>query len=165
VDDRPEEAFKSPGEDKGVGGKQPRLLEPGAELAESGSIFTNAPGRTSRMADAAEILSDYSHREKNSCKRRSISDGSRGLIRYLNQVGMSPEAHRHVKSYIVRLVEDVRSGKETLDGIPVSVHGGDAEAEPEDVPPPAGQRRTADRIIADGPPVDHVRTGDHGPKL
>jgi hypothetical protein len=34
VDDRTEEAFQSPGEDKGVGGKQLRLLEPGwlAEL-------------------------------------------------------------------------------------------------------------------------------------
>jgi hypothetical protein len=53
---------------------------------------------------------------------------------------MSPEAIRDMKPYIVRFVEDVRSGKESLDGIPLPVHGGDAGAEPENVPPVAGQR-------------------------
>jgi hypothetical protein len=64
----------------------------------------------------------------------------RAFVRHLNKAGMSPEAIREMKPYIVRFVEDVRSGKESLDGVPVAVHGGDAGSEPKDVPPAAGQR-------------------------
>jgi hypothetical protein len=45
----------------------------------------------------------------------------RGLVRYLDIAGMSPDAIRNLKPYVVRFVEDVRSGKETIDGIPVPV--------------------------------------------
>jgi hypothetical protein len=71
-----------------------------------------------------------------------IKEMIRGFVRHLNKAGMSPEAIRDMKPYIVRFVEDVRSGKESLDGIPLPVHGGDAGSEPEDVPPAAGQRGT-----------------------
>jgi hypothetical protein len=82
------------------------------------------------MADAAEILSDYTHREKLLQKEVDLGwfEGWSGIS---TKPGLSPEALRHVKPYVVRFVEDVRSGKETIDGIPVPVHGGDAGAEPE----------------------------------
>jgi hypothetical protein len=88
-----------------------------------------------------------------------IKEMIRGIVRHLNKAGMSPEAIRDMKPYIVRFVEDVRSGKESLDGIPLPENGGDAGSEPEDVPPAAGQRgmkySVTDRlpyIMMDDPP-------------
>jgi hypothetical protein len=72
-------------------------------------------------------------------ERNDIKEMIRGFVRHLNKAGMSPEAIREMKPYIVRFVEDVRSGKESLDGIPLRENGGDAESESEDVPPAAGQ--------------------------
>jgi hypothetical protein len=69
-----------------------------------------------------------------------ITEMVRGLIRYLNKAGMSPEAIREMKPYLVRFIEDLQSGKESLDGIPLPVHVGDAGAEPANVPPAAGRR-------------------------
>jgi hypothetical protein len=71
-----------------------------------------------------------------------IKEMIRGFVRHLNKAGMSPEAIRDMKPYIVRFVEDVRSGKESLDGIPLPVHRGDAGSEPEGVAPAAGERGT-----------------------
>ena len=69
-----------------------------------------------------------------------ITEMVRGLIRYLSKAGMSPEAIREMKPYLVRFIEDLQSGKESLDGIPLPVHVGDAGAEPANVPPAAGRR-------------------------
>jgi hypothetical protein len=69
-----------------------------------------------------------------------IKEKIRGLIRYLSSAGMSPEAIREMKPYLVRFIEDVQSGKESPDGIPSPIHGGDAGSEPENVPPAAGRR-------------------------
>jgi hypothetical protein len=71
-----------------------------------------------------------------------ITEMVRGLVEHLKKAGMSPEAMRDMKPYVVRFVEDVRSGRESLDGIPLPAHGDDAGSEPEDVPPAAGQRGT-----------------------
>jgi hypothetical protein len=54
----------------------------------------------------------------------------RGLIRYLSSAGMSPQAIREMKPYLVRFIEDVQSGKESLDGTQLPVPIGDAGAEP-----------------------------------
>jgi hypothetical protein len=69
-----------------------------------------------------------------------ITETVRGLIQSLNRAGMSPESIRELKPYVVRFVEDVRSGKESLDGIPPSVSCRYAGSEPENVPQTARER-------------------------
>src|SRR4029077_11046 len=60
---------------------------------------------------------------------------SRQCGRHNGNGSMADPVSQQMKPYLVRFIEDLQSGKESLDGIPLPVHVGDAGAEPANVPP------------------------------
>jgi len=107
--------------------KKAKLTEPEPAVADDATYKRALPLFKAGAADFANGAMD-------------VKEKIRGLIRYLSSAGMSPEAIREMKPYLVRFIEDVQSGKESLAGIPLPLHVGDAGAEPANVPPAAGRR-------------------------
>ena len=112
-------------------------LEPGKRLVEFAKVRRKLAQAAARKAAAkktkpAEPLADDATYQRAlpffkagaahfADEANDITEMVRGLIRYLNKAGMSPEELLEMKPYVVRFVEDVRSGKQSLDGIPLTV--------------------------------------------
>ena len=72
-----------------------------------------------------------------------VTDMVRALIRHLTKAGMDQGAIQKMKPYVVRFIDDIKDGKESLDVVDepeVHVPASDARSEPEDVSPAEGER-------------------------
>jgi hypothetical protein len=94
--------------------KSAELQPPDADYALYQSLL---PFFKAGMADFANDVID-------------IRELIRGLIRFFSKAGMSPDAIRDMKRYVVRFVEDVRCSRENLVGAQLPIPIGDV-AEPE----------------------------------